>query len=104
SRREHVMQFVSTRDREHAVTLSEAISRGLAPDSGLYVPETFPTLDPAQLGEDTSLASVGEWLLRPFFEGDRLAGALGDICRHAFDFPVPLEPLRRSTAVLELFH
>ena len=39
------MRYVSTRDRSAAATLSEAISRGLAPDGGLYVPESFPEVD-----------------------------------------------------------
>ncbi len=98
------MRYVSTRDRSHSATLSEAISRGLAPDGGLYVPERFPELDPAEAPRGASLAEVAEWLLRPFAAGDRLAEALPEICRDAFNFPVPLKPLRDTTAVLELFH
>lgn len=98
------MRYVSTRDRSHRATLSEAISRGLAPDGGLYVPEAFPSLNPAEAPRDASLAEVAEWLLRPFAAGDPLAKALPEICRSAFDFPVPLKPLREDTAVLELFH
>ena len=98
------MQYISTRDPRHAVTLSEAITRGIAPDGGLYVPERFPTIDPASAGGDLSLRTVGPWLLRPFFEGDRLAGEVEEICSVAFDFPVPEQPLRDDTSVLELFH
>lgn len=36
------MQFFSTRGDAPAVSAAEAISRGLATDGGLYVPETFP--------------------------------------------------------------
>lgn len=98
------MRYISTRDRHHAVTLSEAISRGIAPDGGLYVPERFPRVDPATVGDDLSLPAVGSWLLRPFLEGDRLAAELEEICAAAFDFPVPTRPLRDGTSVLELFH
>src|SRR5690606_40089039 len=84
--------------------LSEAITRGIAPDGGLYVPERFPTIDPASAGGDLSLRAVGPWLLQPFFEGDRLAGEVEEICSVAFDFPVPEQPLRDDTSVLELFH
>lgn len=98
------MRYVSTRDRGHTATLSEAISRGLAPDGGLYVPERFPEVDPAGFGGAETVPEVGERLLGPFFEGDVLAPELAGICRSAFDFPIPLKPLRDGTSVLELFH
>jgi threonine synthase len=98
------MKYVSTRGGGAAVTLSEAIERGLAPDGGLYVPERFPELAPDALDGANTLPDVAAWLLAPFFAGDALEGALADICREAFSFPVPLKKLRRGTAVLELFH
>ena len=39
------MQYFSTRDSELRVSAQEAIVRGLAPQSGLFVPETFPKAD-----------------------------------------------------------
>ena len=98
------MRYHGTRDPAHSATLTEAIGRGLAPDGGLYVPESFPSFADAEFAGAGSLAEVAARLLAPFFAGDALAPALEDICREAFDFPVPLNPLRGSTAVLELFH
>jgi len=98
------VRYVSTRGESPAVPLSAAVERGLAPDGGLYVPETFPSVTLEELGEDGTLAGVAERLLAPFFAGDALAGALGEICREAFTFPVPLRELGGGTAVLELFH
>jgi threonine synthase len=98
------MKYVSTRDAGHRATLSEAVQRGLAPDGGLYVPEHFPALRPEALDGAETLAEVAARLLEPFFAGDPLEGALDEICREAFTFPVPLKELRDGTAVLELFH
>ena len=98
------MRYVSTRDPSHAVSLSAAISRGLAPDGGLYVPEQFPDADPAGFRPDDSLPEVASHLLAPFFAGDALEPELGPICRESLSFPVPLKELREGTAVLELFH
>lgn len=98
------MKYVSTRDASHRATLSEAVQRGLAPDGGLYVPEHFPSLSPDALAGAQTLAEVAARLLAPFFAGDPLEDALDEICREAFDFPVPLKELRDGTAVLELFH
>ncbi len=39
------MQFISTRGSSPAVSPSEAILNGLAPDGGLYIPESIPKID-----------------------------------------------------------
>ena len=39
------MQYVSTRNSKHGVSSAQAILTGLAPDGGLYVPQTLSTLD-----------------------------------------------------------
>jgi threonine synthase len=98
------MRYISTRGGGEAVTLSRAIERGIAPDGGLYVPERFPELAPDAFDGADTLPEVAARLLAPFFAGDALEGALADICREAFSFPVPLRELRGTTAVLELFH
>jgi len=101
------MRFLSTRDAQHAVTLSAALQAGIAPDGGLYVPERFPHLAAAQFDGATSLPEVAERLLAPFFAGDGLAPELPAIVREAFDFPVPLVALPAGAddlGVLELFH
>ncbi len=98
------MRYLSTRDAGHSATLSQAVSRGIAPDGGLYIPGAFPTFEVRDFVGTETLAEVAARLLAPFFAGDELALALDDICREAFDFPVPLEELRGDTAVLELFH
>lgn len=98
------MRFVSTRGQAAPATLSEAIAAGLAPDGGLYVPESVPTLAPADFEGKTTLADIAATLLRPFFEGDALAAELDAICAQAFDFPAPMRWLDDGTGLLELFH
>ncbi len=39
------IKYVSTRNGKEEITASKAILQGLAPDGGLYVPVTLPTLD-----------------------------------------------------------
>jgi len=99
------LRYLSTRGRSPAVTISGAIAAGLAPDGGLYVPQTFPRLDASSFDPDGSLADTAATLLAPFFAGDPLAAELPAICREALDFETPLRPLpQRDTFVLELFH
>ncbi len=97
------MNFVSTRHASPAVSLSQAIAAGLAPDGGLYVPQLRPLAQPWQ--RQGSLARDAAAVLAPYFAGDALAGALPALCAQAFDFPAPLRALSSpGDHVLELFH
>jgi threonine synthase len=102
------MHYVSTRNPQQKVLLSEAIAQGIAPDGGLFVPERFPHFVPHQFDGLRTLPEVAERLIGAFAADDPvLSGEIGAICRAAFDFPVPLEPVREAPApawVLELFH
>lgn len=97
--------FRSTRGATSA-TLEQAISAGLAPDGGLYVPEALPRLSIETFAGASSLADVAAVLLQPFFAGSTLAGALPAICAESLNFDTPLKPLgqRTNAYVLELFH
>ncbi|HKG13499.1 MAG TPA: pyridoxal-phosphate dependent enzyme, partial [Pyrinomonadaceae bacterium] len=98
------MRFRSTRSNAPALGLSDAMLTSLAPDGGLYVPESFPRFDAGDFDGLESWRDIGERLLAPFFYADALGPHLSDICREAFNFPVPLRELDSGTAVLELFH
>ena len=96
------MKFGSTRGQSEPVLFSTAVSAGLAPDGGLYVPGDFPAISPAQV-HSRELAGVASEVLAPFFEGDALASQLAEICSGSLSFPVPLVDADRFH-ILELFH
>src|SRR5512139_2468813 len=101
------MRFQSTRNASHAVGLSDAIARGLAPDGGLYVPTSLPTLDVRALAAAGDLPALAEGLIGPFATGDAMAGRLAEITRDAFNFPAPVVEVEGAPgplSVLELFH
>jgi threonine synthase len=100
------MRFHSTRNAALTATLSEALARGIAPDGGLYVPESFPQFRPADFDGLEGIAAVAPRFLAPFFAGDPLESELSAIVAEAFNFPVPVKPLpvAHDAAVLELFH
>jgi threonine synthase len=98
------LRYVSTRSAAPPTVLSRALAAGLAPDGGLFVPESMPSLSLSDFDAATTLAETATMLLRPFFNGDALADELDAICREAFDFAAPLRRLDASTQLLELFH
>lgn len=60
------MKFVSTRNSELKVNLSEALQMGLAKDGGLYIPEYFPQFDWESLDPNISYPDFACQLLKPF--------------------------------------
>ena len=95
--------YVSTRSvTGDKSTASEAILKGLAPDGGLFIPESIPSIP-----EDFTL-SKGAWYamyqaMKPYFEGDELEGDLEEIAKNAFSFPVPFHH-NEGKDTLELFY
>ena len=98
------MKFISTRGNAEPVGASQAIMQGLAPDGGLYIPESFPSLAHVNVHEISSYPELAYEVLAPFFNGDPLAPYLAEICVNAFTFPAPMIQLEEGRFVLELFH
>lgn len=99
------MEFESTRGKAPALGLSAAIAAGLAPDGGLYVPQSLPKFTAQDFTGCADLPAITARLLAPFFADDALASELPAICNEAFTFAAPLNPLRTpGDHVLELFH
>lgn len=107
------MKFISTRGQTPATSIDDALSAGLAPDGGLYVPERIPALASTQ--PFPTLAETANAVLAPYFTDSKLCGRLTDLCAHAFSFEAPLRPLKSPDAaserasskqdfLLELFH
>jgi threonine synthase len=100
------MKFISTRGQSSAVSFGQALAQGLAPDGGLYMPETWPVIPLGAFDGATTLPEVAEVMLAPFVAGDPIAAQIGDVVRDAFNFPAPLVPVANEgrLSVLELFH
>ncbi|KAF0112052.1 MAG: threonine synthase [Hyphomonadaceae bacterium] len=106
------MQYISTRGASPAVSFTEAITQGLAPDGGLYVPRTWPRLDKSVL-EAAATAPYFETaaIVLKAFAGDDLdietarkltKSAYGD--NWGDKDIVPLRDLGNNLHLLELFH
>ena len=101
------MKYLSTRDRNLSVTPSATLLEGIAPDGGLYVPESLPAADTRALDGRAPLHALAATLLAPFFAGDPLERSLVAIAAEALDISVPLRTVQdapQRLSVLELFH
>jgi threonine synthase len=103
------MRYVSTRGGSPPVGFSDAVAAGLAPDGGLFVPETLPDLS-AELGSLSGL-SYAELCTRflAHFATDIPAPELKALVEQSylrFERPeiAPLLELSPEVHVLELFH
>jgi threonine synthase len=103
------MRYVSTRGRADPVGFSAAVAAGLAPDGGLYVPESLPALG-GRLNEWSGLgyAELAFNFLR-LFATDLPEPELRAMLVDAYaGFPAadaaPLRRLGPNLQVLELFH
>lgn len=96
------MRYLSTRGTSPAVSLEEALFAGPAPDGGLYVPETLPSIEPPSTG--ARLADTAYRVASALFGDDVPASALDAIVRESLDFPIPIVPVEDGIYSLELFH
>ena len=98
------MHYFSSRNNNKRYQLSKAIQLGLAPDGGLFIPESWPTFNNDELSKETSYPVFCSKVLKPFFDGDPLATQLEGFCQQAFNFDLQLKKLNDNTYILELFH
>lgn len=104
------MKYISTRGLAPALSFEEVVLTGLAPDGGLYVPETLPTFSQDEIASWAGLSyqDLAFKIMQPF-----VAGALSDeefkqLIAEAYstfrhDAIAPLVQTGHNEWVLELF-
>ena len=103
------MEFSSTRGLSDSVGFTQAVAEGLAPDGGLYLPQTFPDLSPYLCKwENLSYEDLCFEFFK-LFATDMDSNILEDCVRKAystFTHPevAPIVTLSDQWKVLELFH
>jgi len=100
------MQFVTTRGGSPAVPFTTALFAGLAPDGGLYVPETIEPWTADEIGRlsGRTLTEIALRALRPYTRGDLDPATLEAVVVEALNFPIPLVEVQPGIFSLELFH
>ncbi len=108
------MKYISTRGQSPALNFEEVLLTGLAPDGGLYVPETLPQFSQEEIASwaELSYTELAFNIIQPFVADcipeDDLKTIIDDTytCSHTdFRHPAiaPLVQLNRNEWVMELF-
>lgn len=100
------MKFYSTNNKNHKVDLREAVIQGLAPDSGLYMPESISQLSPAFIKSLPTLTfnEIGFVVAQALVGDDVPDQELKKIVDHTLQFDAPLVEVQPDVFALELFH
>ncbi|MCV6606439.1 MAG: threonine synthase, partial [Porticoccaceae bacterium] len=105
------MKYISTRGQAPAQNFEETVLTGLAPDGGLYVPETIPQFSHEQIAAWAGLPynELAFEVIKPFVDGEIADAALKDIIDRSYktfrhSAVAPLVQLENNLWVMELFH
>lgn len=100
------MKFYSTNNRDTRVTLEQAVTMGLAPDNGLFMPEDIPQLPDSFFTHiaDRTFASNAFIVARRLLGDSIPENELKEIVDHTIQFDAPLVQVEDDVFALELFH
>jgi threonine synthase len=100
------MNFYSTNNKNHKVSLKEAVIQGLAPDQGLYMPETIPVLPEIffQTLPEKTFPEMAFEVARNVLGSELPDADLKKMVDHTIQFDAPLVEVDKNIFALELFH
>jgi threonine synthase len=105
------LKYISTRGETAPVSFVQTLLAGLAPDGGLYLPQTYPQLSRDDIAgfAGKSYCEVAEAVIAPYLAGEIAPAALHGMIEAAyagFRHPAvaPLIQLDANLFTLELFH
>ncbi len=103
------MKWLNSKNIEQKVTLEQAVFNSLPPEKdSLYIPETLPKIvnsNNVRGLQNLNYQELSYKILTHFIDEDEIPPAiLKLIVDEALNFQLPILPVKRSIAVLELFH
>ncbi|WP_339715016.1 threonine synthase [uncultured Kriegella sp.] len=100
------MNFYSLNKKAANVSFKNAVIKGIAPDRGLYFPESISAL-PASFFENIEKLSTTEiafQAIHQYVQDDLPDATLKNILKEVLDFDFPVVQIEKNVATLELFH
>lgn len=98
--------YYSTNRQAPLASLEQAVTEGLAPDKGLYMPLTIPYIEESFINDihAKSQQEIACRIATAFFGEDIPNEELHPIVTEALNFEIPIKRIKRSIYSLELFH
>ncbi len=100
------MNYFSLNKKAPNTTFKDAVIKGLAPDKGLYFPESITPLPDSFFKSIDSLSysEIAFEAIKQFVTPDIPEAVLKDIIEDTLSFDFPVEKITDSISTLELFH
>ena len=100
------MKYYSTNHLAPLATLRDAVTKGLAPDKGLYMPQSLPVMSPSFFEhiQDLSLPEIAGKVATALFGEDVPEEELHQIACETLNFEIPVVHVNDNIYSLELFH
>ena len=100
------MKYYSLNKTSPAVDFKEATIRGLAPDKGLYFPESLPHIDKDFFSRINDIADeeIAFKVIKPYVGNEIPEDELRRIVAETINFEIPLKKINETIFSLELFH
>ena len=100
------MQYYSTSGNSARASLSQAIVHCVAPDGGIYMPASWPSIPRAFFNniDQLSLSDIAYVVANSLFGEDVDGAVLKQIVSDSINFKVPLVRIATNLFALELFH
>jgi threonine synthase len=100
------LSYYSTNLKSPRVSFREALLKGLAPDGGLYMPDSFPLISRNDLSgfPEKKYYEIAFTVLNNIIGNEISDSDLLEICRDAYYFDVPLEKVYDRKYIMRLDH
>ncbi|MFT6747798.1 MAG: threonine synthase [Glaciecola sp.] len=98
------MKYFSTNKQSEKVSFKDAVIKGLAPDKGLYFPESISDIPAGMLNSGKDLNEICYEYIKQFVGDEIPAEKLKQIIAETINFPLPIVEIEKDVYSLELWH
>lgn len=98
------MKYFSTNKKSEKVSFKDAVIKGLAPDKGLYFPESIAKLPSDLLNSGKDLTEICYEFAKEFIGDEIPTNHLKQIIKETINFPLPIVEIEKDVYSLELWH
>ncbi len=98
------MNYYSTNKKAPEVNLVKALFTGQAPDKGLYMPKTIPTLSKTEIVSlrNKTYPEIARYILAKYMSDTFSDDILQNLCEDAYNYDVPMENVFGKQFVMRL--